>query len=137
MTDDLYQQQILDHYQEPLNFGKLDNPDQEHEESNASCGDDFTFYVKFNKRIGSDSSMSIKQVSFTGHGCAISTAACSLLTQSIKGKQVAAIPLLDLEFMQALIGVQVSHSRHKCLLLPARALSKILTQANQSLIGKS
>jgi hypothetical protein len=44
--DDLYHQEILDHYHHPDNFGDLKNPDYLIEETNASCGDSFTFYLK-------------------------------------------------------------------------------------------
>lgn len=132
MSDDLYHQLILDHFQDPLNSGEIANPDAKLEEGNASCGDLFTFYVKFIPHLGGEYNR-IDHITFTGQGCAISTAACSMLTETLKGKSLAEIPELNLEYMQQLIGVEVSHARHKCLMLPARALIKALTDTNSTL----
>jgi nitrogen fixation NifU-like protein len=120
MSDDLYHQDILDHYHHPDNFGKQDHADYVIAESNSSCGDSFTFYLKINHQ-----SSIIETIQFTGTGCAISTAACSILTSKLKGQPVSALKNLDLNYMQNLLGVEIGAARLKCLLLPAKALSKI------------
>jgi nitrogen fixation protein NifU and related proteins len=139
--DDLYHQEILDHYHHPDNFGVIDHPDQTIDETNASCGDVFKFYVTLNHPRGEGSknllrgglkgssdgdSSIIEAVKFIGIGCAISTAACSLLTSYLKGKSISVIKNLDDKFMQSLIGAEISPARLKCLMLPARAVSKLL-----------
>ena len=93
------------------------------EESNASCGDVFTFYVMFEKN--DDGIQVIKDVRYDGEGCVISTAASSILTEILKGKSAKDLKMLDLAYMQSLIGVNISAGRHKCLMLPARALQKV------------
>ena len=129
MSDDLYHQQILDHYRHPQNFGKLPHADHIITETNASCGDSFTFYLKLNKPLplekGELEGVVIKGISFTGTGCAISTAASSLLTQHLQGKSVEEINNIDQTFMQHLIGVKVTPARLKCLMLPAKALESL------------
>jgi nitrogen fixation protein NifU and related proteins len=119
--DDLYHQQILEHYQAPHNFGVLDGADHHLEEANHSCGDVFTFYIIFDNHKSK-----IINLSFKGVGCAISTAAGSLLLDHLKGKLVSEIEPLDQAFMQDLIGAEISTTRIKCLMLPARALEKLI-----------
>ena len=119
--DDLYHQEILDHYHHPDNYGELKNADFTLEETNASCGDGFVFYV-----ILDDLGSTIEDLKFTGTGCAISTAACSILTGKLIGQPLSAIQKLDLDYMQSLIGAQITPTRLKCLMLPARALIKAL-----------
>jgi nitrogen fixation protein NifU and related proteins len=136
--DDLYQQQILDLYKNPTNFGKMRDADYIVTETNASCGDSYTFYIRLKKPSHSgvalaapsedESSKQIETISFTGTGCAISTAACALLAQSLEGKPVSKVVDIDLDYMQQLIGSQVSTSRQKCLMLPVVALAKIKTR---------
>jgi nitrogen fixation NifU-like protein len=124
--DELYQEFILDHYKHPRNWGENKNADFIISESNASCGDAFTFYVTLG--MSPEAIQTIKELKFTGVGCAISTAASSILTESLKGKSLQSITSLDLEYMQSLICVNISAGRHKCLLLPAKAMQKALHQ---------
>lgn len=121
MSDDLYQQEILDHYHHPDNFGELKHADEVIEESNASCGDSFTFYLQLDSQKNT-----IKQIHFTGQGCAISTAACSLITSALKNKSVSTIKSLNLDYMQTLLHTQITPMRVKCLMLPAKALSQLV-----------
>lgn len=119
--DDLYHEHILDHYRHPDNFGKLAKADYTIQETNASCGDSFTFYLILNNQ-----KTKIKNVTFTGQGCAISTAACSLLTSKLKGQPLSILKNLNLDYMQNLLQVEIGAARLKCLLLPAKALSRLL-----------
>jgi nitrogen fixation protein NifU and related proteins len=118
--DDLYHQQILELYKNPLNFGELADADFTIHETNASCGDSYTYFIKL-----SSNKKTIENLSFTGEGCAISKAASSLATESLKGQPVASLQKLKLEYMQDLIGAQITPTRQKCLLLPVRALKQI------------
>jgi len=77
--EDLYQELIIDHSKRPRNFHSLTAPAQSAEGFNPLCGDRITLYL----RMDGDT---ISDVSFEGTGCAISTAAASLMTESLKGK---------------------------------------------------
>ena len=77
--DDLYQELILDHYRNPRNNGKLENASCEINGHNPLCGDQIKIYLKIENNI-------IKDISFDGSGCAISTASASIMTESVKGK---------------------------------------------------
>jgi nitrogen fixation protein NifU and related proteins len=78
---ELYQEVILDHNRRPRNFRVLDGGVKA-EGFNPLCGDRFTVYVRIDEGV-------IADVAFQGSGCAISKAAASLMTESVKGKTVA------------------------------------------------
>lgn len=78
---DLYQDLILDHHKRPRNRHKMAHPTNTAEGYNPLCGDRVTVYVKVDQGKVAD-------ISFEGSGCAISTAAASLMTQYLKGKSV-------------------------------------------------
>jgi nitrogen fixation NifU-like protein len=109
--DELYRDQILDHYKRPHNFGRLDDYDLEFEDSNPFCGDEQHVFVKL------DDEGRVSEVSFEGQGCAISTAATSLLTDELVGKTREELLALPKEFVLDLLGIEISATRLKCALL--------------------
>ncbi len=78
---DLYQDLILDHNRTPRNRRRLDAADREAEGYNPLCGDRVTIYLSIRDDV-------VEDVAFEGSGCAISTAAASLMTESVKGRTV-------------------------------------------------
>ena len=89
MVDDLYQDLILDHSKRPRNCHAMADATRNAEGYNPLCGDKLKLYVKMEGDI-------VKDVSFVGSGCAISTASASLMTESLKGKtREEALKLLD------------------------------------------
>lgn len=79
---DLYEALILDHYRQPRNFRKPPGCNFQSHGLNPLCGDDITVYLTVENGV-------IKDIGFDGHGCAISTASASLMTESLKGRSVA------------------------------------------------
>ena len=69
--DDLYRENILQHYKNPHNWGELENPDLEADDFNPLCGDE----LKVQLRIEDGK---VADVGFIGHGCAISQASASM-----------------------------------------------------------
>lgn len=111
----LYREEILDHYYNPRNSGKLTPADLVGHETNPLCGDEVTVYVKFDgEKIG--------QVKFEGSGCAISQAATSMLTEYLVGKSRDDLEKLDLQTILSLLKVQVGPGRLDCALLPVQAI---------------
>jgi nitrogen fixation NifU-like protein len=89
MVDDLYQETILDHSKRPRNFHSMDDANRKAEGYNPLCGDKLKLFLRVEDDI-------VKEASFLGAGCAISTASASLMTESLKGKTRAqALKLLD------------------------------------------
>ena len=109
--DDLYREQILEHYKRPHNLGRLDRPDLEFEDSNPFCGDEQRI------QIALDDAGKVAQVGFEGKGCAISTAATSMLTDELEGMSREEILVLPKEFVLDLLGIDISATRMKCALL--------------------
>jgi nitrogen fixation protein NifU and related proteins len=109
--DELYRDQILEHYKKPHNFGRLDEFDLEFEDNNPLCGDEQHVFI----RLGEDDR--VAEVSFEGQGCAISTAATSLLTDELVGMSKDELVTLPKEFVLELLGIDISATRMKCALL--------------------
>ena len=117
---DLYAENILDHYKNPHNKGKLENASASFADSNPLCGDKIEIGIRV------DENGVIEDVGFTGEGCAISQASASLLTDEILGKTVAEVKALPNEKVYELLGVPLTTNRVKCALLSLVALKKAL-----------
>jgi nitrogen fixation protein NifU and related proteins len=109
--DDLYREQILEHYKRPHNFGHLDECDLEFEDTNPFCGDQQRIEIRL------DPDGRVTEVAFDGQGCAISTAATSMLTDELVGMSRAEVLALPKEFVLDLLGIEISATRMKCALL--------------------
>ncbi len=120
---------ILDHYKNPRNYGILDEPDASYEEGIPSCGD----LVRIDLTIADNM---IKEIKFSGSGCAISQASVSILTEQVIGKKVEEIiSLTDDDALKAL-GGKVSPIRFKCALLGFTVLKKaLLTKGKGANLG--
>ena len=90
-TRELYQQVILDHNKKPRNFRAMDDADHTAAGHNPLCGDRITIYLKIENGM-------VRDVSFQGAGCAISTASASMMTESLKGKTEAEAEALFAKF---------------------------------------
>lgn len=76
---ELYQEVILDHSKRPRNFREMEGASGKAEGFNPLCGDMATVYVRLEGDV-------VKDVSFKGAGCSISTASASMMTEALKGK---------------------------------------------------
>jgi nitrogen fixation NifU-like protein len=114
--DDLYREEILSHYKRPHNWGAMEDPDLEFEDSNPLCGDELHVML----RVGDDGT--VDDVRFEGHGCAISQAAASMASDEVKGMAVADLLRLDRRFILDLLGIEISATRMKCALLSLKVL---------------
>ena len=116
ITNDIYQENILDHYKNPRNFGKIKNASVHHHEYNPLCGDEIELFLVLDK------SRKIADVKFNGHGCAISQASASMLSEQIKGKSLNELKNLAKEDILKMLGIPISPVRLKCALLPLDTL---------------
>ena len=114
--DDLYREEILSHYKRPHNWGPMESPDLEFEDTNPLCGDELHVML----RLGDGGT--IDDVCFEGHGCAISQAAASMVSDEIKGMPVSDLLKLDRRFILDLLGIDISATRMKCALLSLKVL---------------
>jgi nitrogen fixation NifU-like protein len=109
--EELYREQILEHYKRPHNFGVLDAPDLEFEDNNPFCGDEQHVTIRL------DEDDRVAEVRFEGQGCAISTAATSMLTDELIGKTRDELITMPKEVVLELLGIDISATRMKCALL--------------------
>ncbi len=136
---DLYQEVILDHNRRPRNFGVLADATHHAEGYNPLCGDRLSLFLKLDGDV-------ITDVAFEGSGCAISKASASLMTDSLKGRDVATARALfdrfhrmvttapdreveDLGKLSALAGVREFPVRVKCASLAWHTLKAALERA--------
>lgn len=115
----LYKENILDHYKHPRNKRVLENATATHAGRNPLCGDAITvsMVVKDGK---------IVDIAFQGTGCAISQASMSMLSDEIKGKSVDAVRALGKDDIVALLGIQIGSVRLKCALLGLRTTQEAI-----------
>ena len=109
--DDLYRENILDHYKRPRNFGRPDEFDLDFEDTNPFCGDEQHVFIEL------DEDDRVRRVNFEGKGCAISTAATSMLTEELDGKSREELLRLPKDFVLDLLGIEISATRMKCAML--------------------
>ena len=114
--DELYRENILEHYKRPHNWGQLDDATVEFEDNNPLCGDTLLVQLK----VADDGT--IEDLRFSGHGCAISQAAASMTGDEVKGMTVEELMKLDREFVLDLLGIDISATRMKCALLSLKVL---------------
>ena len=114
--DDLYREEILQHYKRPHNWGPMEDPDLEAADHNPLCGDQLKVMLK----VGDDGR--IAEVRFEGQGCAISQASASMASDEVKGKTVSEVLALDRSFILDLLGIEISAQRMKCALLSLKVI---------------
>jgi nitrogen fixation protein NifU and related proteins len=114
--DDLYREYILEHYKRPHNWRELDDADMEFEDTNPLCGDQLRVQLKL------DDDGRVSEVGFQGHGCAISQASASMLSDELAGKSVEELLALQREDILELLGIDISATRMKCALLSLKVV---------------
>lgn len=136
---ELYQEVIFDHNRQPRNFHAMSDADHQADGHNPLCGDQLTVYLHIEDGV-------VKDVSFVGHGCAISTASASLMTEAVKGKSVEEVEALFHDFhalltdtpperdfgkLAVLSGVREFPARVKCATLAWHTLHNAIVGAQE------
>lgn len=113
--DDLYRENILDHFQNPRNFGQIDSPDITFKDSNPLCGDELQIDIKVEDEKVTD-------VKFHCRCCAICKASASMLTELIEEQTVEDLKNITKEDIMDNLGITLGPVRLKCALLPLKVL---------------
>jgi len=90
---DLYQEIILDHGKNPRNLGKFDNYNKDAKGNNPLCGDNVHVYLRLNEN------KKVEDIAFEGHGCAISMASASIMTDMVRGKEEKEVKEIVSDFL--------------------------------------
>ncbi len=114
--DDLYREQIIEHYKNPQYRGHLDPHDIYFEDDNPLCGD----HIEITLRLNGDGK--VADAAFDGRGCAISQASADLLLESIIGKPLEDLKKLTKDDVLELLGIELGPVRLKCALLSLKVL---------------
>ena len=90
---DLYQEIILDHGKNPRTLGKFDNYNKDAKGNNPLCGDNVHVYLRLNEN------KKVEDIAFEGHGCAISMASASIMTDMVRGKEEKEVKEIVTDFL--------------------------------------
>jgi len=120
VSDELYAEHILDHYESPYHRGQLESASCAQEEFNPLCGD------RVRLQLAIDTENRVSQAWFDGEGCAISQAAASIVCEHVEGKTVDEICEIDAQYVLDLLQVQLTATRQRCGLLCFKALKTLV-----------
>ncbi len=130
MSEDIIYSAIIDeHYEEPRNFGKIENPDENIMETNPTCGDTIAMYLK----LGDGK---IRDIKYVANGCLISVASASILSERVKGKDVDYVLNMNKKDILSYLGLELGPAREKCALLSYDALIKMLKNYKEENSGQ-
>ena len=118
--EELYQEHVLDHYEDPYHRGHVDQPTHQHEDDNPLCGDVISVELVI------DDGGKINEAWFDGDGCCISQASASMIIQKMDGKSVEEIKNFTATEMLELFGAKLTPNRQKCCLLSWRVLQSAI-----------
>jgi len=140
---DLYRNAIVEHYKMPRNYHEIKGANRYADGHNPLCGDKFTIYILMEDN-------SIRDIAFTGNGCAIATASASMMTENLKGKTQAEArtfftrfttlltkdmdsnEIVSLGNLSVFKDVRSYPARVKCALLPWHTLLAALDENTQT-----
>lgn len=117
---EIYRENILDHYKHPHNAGVLEKCSHHHRELNPLCGDEIEVFLKVN------GTNIVEEVAFLGKGCAISQASMSMLTEKIKHLPVDQVKHITREDVMEMLGIPLGVVRMKCALLGLKTIHNSL-----------
>lgn len=115
-----YRDELLDHWRNPQNKGRLLDPTAVAKVSNSSCGDEIELMV--NVEGGK-----ITDVAFDGGGCALSTAAASMVTEKLRGMDIKEVGEMSEDDVTEMMG-EVNPGRIKCVTLPLMAIRELVKE---------
>ncbi len=113
---DVYQDHILDHYEDPYHRGHCDHATHAHEDDNPLCGD--VIHVE----LQLDANGRIVSAWFDGDGCCISQASASMLMEKVEGMTIEDLKQFTAQDMLQLFGARLTPNRQKCCLLSWRVV---------------
>ena len=142
---DLYQAVILDHNNNPRNYGKLTSANRHAEGVNPLCGDQVSVFFRL------DDDAWVKEVGFEGRGCAICMASASIMTETVKdlnvvqadqyvaafcslagGEKFEVMGQFELSTLKVLAGVKAYPARIKCATLAWYTARSALSEGGAS-----
>ena len=127
--EEIYQEHVLDHYEDPYHRGKCAHATHAHEDDNPLCGDVIRIELKI------DRDKQIKEAWFDGDGCCISQSSASMLVEEIEGKSVEEAQEFTANQMLDLFQAKLTPNRQKCCLLSWRVLQSAIFSPLEEEVG--
>lgn len=122
--DELFRDNILEHYRHPRCHGTMENPDLVFEDANPLCGDKLRMEFRIHDGV-------LEQVRFSGVGCSISQASASMLCEAVEGKPLEEIKTLGRQDVLDMLGIDLGPVRLKCAMLALKTLKAGIYGINQ------
>ena len=119
MSENLYQEELIDHYKHPRNKKNVDEADFSSGHNNPACGD----AIEMSGKIVDGT---ITELGFGGSGCIVSMATASMLTEKVLGKTVEDVMKLNKDDILEMIGLKLGPNRLKCALMSLETLQDAL-----------
>lgn len=130
MTDEeMSKEMLLEHYRNPHNYGRVENPSASMIEFNPVCGDTVQITIKVENGI-------IVGVKFIGRGCSISQGSASMLTEKVLGISVEDAKKITQDDILEMLGMTLGPSREKCAILSLNTLQKCIRKYEDETGGK-
>ena len=117
MEDSLYREIILEHWENPQNYGVISDADIDVSDMNPLCGDEIRITAKIKEGR-------IVAIQFVAIGCAISKASASLFTEEIKGMELHTVQKITEQEVLDTLGITLTPARMKCALLGWQVIKK-------------
>lgn len=122
--DELFRDNILEHYRHPRCHGTMEKPDLVFEDANPLCGDKLRMEFRIHDGV-------LEQVRFSGVGCSISQASASMLCEAVEGKPLDEIKKLGRQDVLDMLGLDLGPVRLKCAMLALKTLKAGIYGINQ------
>lgn len=117
-----FMETILEHFENPRNYGPLESPDVIQEGGNPGCGDIIKVYLNVN------SEGIANVISFSGEGCMLSQAGASLVLEKLKGKSIKEIQEMPPDIVRDTLGKKLVSTRPRCAMLGFNTLKNAVKQ---------
>ncbi len=129
MNQEQLMEMILDHYENPRNYGEIETADVVQEGGNPGCGDILRVYLEV------DSQGVVEEVRFSGEGCMLSQSGASIVLENMRGKSISEIDEIPADIVVEMLGKKMVATRPDCARLGFNTLKKAVKkwQKNQQL----
>ena len=124
----LYQELVLEHKRAPRHFGHLQAPTHQARGTNPQCGDDLQ--VELRVEGGQ-----LRDIAFSGQGCAICVASASMMSEAVIGRDVATAEALQRRFRAVLTGEAEAEEAHLGKLISLAGVSRYPSRIKCALLG--
>ncbi|MDV2495589.1 MAG: iron-sulfur cluster assembly scaffold protein [bacterium] len=107
---------IMEHYEDPINWGSMEDADVVQKIGNPGCADVITVYLKINGEGN------VERISFEGEGCTLSMAGTSMVMEMVEGKTLEEVKAIPLDAVIEILGRELAMTRPKCSTLGINAV---------------